>query len=156
MALTNQTLLERIAPYLPYGLKVYDYEMRQIYLCAGICFAENELLTHDNIDGSVERYSPYLLKPILRPISDLTKPCLEGGKFPFKDLKKEIGFDNWCEAYSNALDVLEDNAYSVRFSELTIRMPYEFVCYFLKHHFDVFGLIGCGHAIDINTLSDEI
>ena len=66
------------------------------------------------------------IKPILRPLSDLTK---EGFVYLHNYLTKEI-----------------DNDISL--------LHYRDIQILLKNHFDVFGLIEKGLAIDINTLKD--
>lgn len=89
--MTTQEKLEAFAPYYPHELKVITY-IHNIYT---VSF---------DIDVDVEKcVSPqdvvkFNLKPILRPLSDLTKPCLEGGKVPIVELAKECfkacyGFD---------------------------------------------------------------
>jgi len=123
--------LKHLAPYLPYGLKIQ---------CKRIHFKEYWVSTLKSIyydsldvvsDESVLSEGEY--KPILRPLSDLTN------------------------------NVFSDTAFSIESNESidSIYMSYrepsmgDFVCGFnelLENHFDVFGLIEKGLAIDVNTL----
>ena len=65
-------------------------------------------------------------KPILHPLSDLTDYVSQ-----------------------SLLDRIENSSSR----DLTESLNYNSVCYLLEHHFDVFGLIEKGLAIDINTLN---
>ena len=79
-------------------------------------------------------------KPILRPLSDLTQNEL------IQELGTTIGHldwitierDHWIRFYSHEY-WLND-------------IPYVMYKYLIKNHFDVFGLIKKGLAIDINTI----
>jgi hypothetical protein len=79
--------LNEIKHYLGTGLKMWSDEE--------FPFGESEFdrhtieLQHWNITGATVGK----LKPILRPLSDLIKPCLEGGKIPIVELAK-IAYDN--------------------------------------------------------------
>jgi hypothetical protein len=128
-----------LAPYLPYALKMYG---------------NKEVQTLEGLGDGIVKMKDFGLftpihgvKPILRPLSDLTKEIEHNGeKFvPFKKLgwrymEEELGSLIYCEygespkAVVNVIDYLDD--------------------YFslLSWHFDVFWLIEKGEAIDINTL----
>lgn len=163
----KQELLECIAPYYPYRLNVLDHrgdicEIVSIIGCDPFYEVKQEDVECDEVlfrtmsqNNQFGTSGMSQVKYILRPLSDLTKPCLEGGKVPIEELEEEIGVRNWCEAYYVALDSLIENVNSVRISELIQRMPYEFIKIFLKWHFDIHNLIEQGYAIDINTLKSE-
>jgi hypothetical protein len=131
--------LKDLAPYLTYGLKYVKYS------------DNNSPIRHDIMQGvstngiyacgDITPLSFKNCKPILRPLSDLTTShnifedkaiCFidesdNGGSFTIDDIYfkyKESSFSDWRNAY----------------------------LLLLKHHFDVFGLIEKGLAIDINTL----
>ena len=102
---------------------------RKIKGCSGdfICFTGN-----NNI-------SLLKLKPILRPLSDL------------KTIEKEIKL---VDSYWYVDDYLTekctvDKIYPLHVIEF---IPYAIMQVLLKYHFDVFGLIEKGLAIDINTI----
>ena len=135
--------LKHLAPYLPYGLKMISinhFEGDEIpwekwKLCS---------LSTDNKDSQFDEWwgddgDNFRLdsgfKPILRPLSDLTKP-LENGKSLDKVFKSEFGFVLPTKQEFFNISVCE-------WRELE---------YLFKHHFDVFGLIDKELAIDINTL----
>lgn len=148
MTLTNQELLERIAPYLPYRVKAYD---------------ENQDSKTDTIVGifrntldfnmwSPENSNIDIYKIVLRPISDLNKPCLEGGKVPIDlfDVYEENNFEfTDIQTYRLIVDIAKHGiTHDVKW------LPYGVIQQLYKWHFDIHGLIEQGYAIDINTLSN--
>jgi len=138
--------LKHLAPYLPYGLNgiiqdtIYDgwrstgskIELTSVYL-------------------SIFQ-NPKYVKPILRPLSDLAETIIYSNQnftplsFLFNSYKLENGWD-----YSNVnnfeLWVLESNGNASDES-----MTLNGYLYLFEWHFDVFGLIEKGLAIDINTI----
>ena len=135
-----------LAPYLPYGLKL-QYVVREKVEKTGIMkkIIHNEDETNPtkvSIDWNDAEHI-WMFKPILRPLSDLTKEIEHnGGKFvpidynAFRESKEHlIEFQNKFAHYKS--------------------VKYGIIERLLEWHFDVFGLIDSGLAIDINTLSDE-
>ncbi len=115
--------LKHLAPYLPYGLKYFvDYTDgdTEIVNLDG-AFIDELYLSNGLTCG----YQSETSKPILRPLSDLTK----------NEFVDDLG--KWYGDYQE-LD-LDDIDYGI-------------VKNYFKHHFDVFGLIEKGLAIDINTI----
>lgn len=114
--------LKHLAPYLPYGLTgICTEEFTGIETVYGISYYKGSsdvylITSFDDLD--IEYF-----KPILRPLSDLTK----------KEYKNSF--------YGNPLDYKIDE------------LPYKVFIKLLELHFDVFGLIEKGLAIDINTLN---
>ena len=126
----------------------------------------------------------------LRPLSDLTKPCLEGGKIPIvelakindKYLPKLATYTPYTEEWGNTCSAeirqyncdyicktgnMGDLVYQFSYWEKLQRFAFRdntrslpmavshqlgLFSYLFEHHFDVFGLIEKGEAIDINTL----
>ena len=139
-----------LVPYLPYGLKL-QYVVRDKVEKTGIMksIIHNEYETHPtkvSIEwGDAEHI--WMFKPILRPISDLDWIIkIEFDKYDSKrNYDKEI-INLFCE--ENGIDELLENL------ELS-SIRYECVEYMFKNHYDFFGLIEKGLAIDINTLSVE-
>ena len=128
--------IKHLAPYLPYKLMAYTMFdrtplFREIVPSNIMAF----------VDGDTEA------KPILRPLSDLTKEIdVDGEKFvPMERIPREIGIE-WCDLYSESMDCLENHPDKV------LMMPYEIFQVLLKLHFDVFGLIPAGLAVDINEV----
>lgn len=116
--------LKHLAPYLPYGLK---------YIYKGIEWD----LTHLETSTKDREY-----KPILRPLSDLTKEIEVNGE-------KFVPFDYISDYNPNTKEIYP----CVIMDDGIIEMHYwkDFEKLF-EWHFDVFGLIDAGLAIDINTL----
>ena len=77
----EQLTLEMLCGYLPYGISLIDEEINEKFYLAGINYSNNEVLIHDNIDGSIEEYGISFLKPIFRNLqTDLTKEIEHKGK----------------------------------------------------------------------------
>ena len=118
--------LKHLAPYLPYGLEIINNVNKKRELTIYYLNYWKE--------SGVE------LKPILRPLSDLTKEIKhDGDKF------------TPCTDYYYIKDELEelstlDSSY-IRYTR------YNVVKVLFELHFDFFGLIEKGLAIDINTLT---
>ncbi len=114
--------LKHLAPYLPYGLKVMvegkEYIMKSCFLTGSGHLA---VVTTNKVwkEGFPQRHV-IDTKPILRPLSDLTK-----------EEEKEL-----LAIQQNP----ENEIYGENFGAMQ---------WFLSKHFDVFGLIEEGLAIDI-------
>tara|TARA_R110000803_G_scaffold10007_5_gene31097 strand:+ start:1555 stop:1962 length:408 start_codon:yes stop_codon:yes gene_type:complete len=133
--MNNKLELKHLAPYLPYKVKVS--KIHCIHSGEGIG-SINHILTTKS-----DNY-----KPILRPLSDLTKEIeVDGNKFiPYED---DYLSDAIC-SYEN-LDLLCEYNGDIS-NDSTI--PYPIMSLLFQWHFDVFGLIEKGLAIDINTIKD--
>tara|TARA_B110000091_G_C13615724_1_gene390768 strand:- start:391 stop:747 length:357 start_codon:yes stop_codon:yes gene_type:complete len=114
--------LKHLAPYLPYGLKYVKYSYN------------NSPIRHDIMQGvstngiyacgDITPLSFKNCKPILRPLSDLTK----------------LGSnERW---WMTTIDL-----------GIT-KLGYESIQELLEEHYDIFNLIEKGLAIDINTLEN--
>lgn len=120
--------LEYLAPYLPYGLKIEN--------------SIGKITELGLADASYHLDKGF--KPILRPLSD----CYEYEHLEV-DLKEFVQFGKWSDSNDDFLEHLYDSHYDFNVMN---KAPYEIMIFFIKHHFDVFGLIDKGLAIDINTL----
>lgn len=106
MSLTNQQLLECITPYLPYVVKAYD-ENQEIKTdtIVGIYGNVFDFANWSPINSHIQNY-----KLVLRPLSDLTKPCLEGGEVPILKLIKYVCNDKYIvvniQNYNNTCTAL--------------------------------------------------
>ena len=125
--------LKHIVGYLPYGLKMIN-EFEDIWNINMSAFSAN-------LDKVITSS-----KPILRPLSDLTKEIeVNGEKFV-----PEEYFNNNCNKYylpeywNAVLFIQAENIFSVNYA--IIQKLYEW-------HFDIHDLIGKDLAIDINTLT---
>lgn len=126
--------LKHIAPYLPYGLNIlYWNGLAKEYIeILQVLHYENR-----HVLGSEKH------KPILRPLSDLTKEIeYNGEKFVPSDWisKNYIG-----SKFDMDIKIL----YQFKTYE---HLPYTVIENLLKWHFDVFGLIEQGLAFNINAL----
>ncbi len=136
--------LKHLAPYLPYGLKL-QYVVREKVEKTGIMKSiihdKNE--THPtkvSIDGSDAEHI-WMFKPILRPLSDLNKELFE--RFPngfFGFIPKSLLSEN----LQMQLDIFNlPNIVDLKVTDYQKLLGW---------HFDIFGLIEQGLAVDINTL----
>jgi len=130
--------LKHLAGYLPYKVKVS--KIHTLNIGNGIGGISHVLTTHS------KNY-----KPILRPLSDLTKEIeVNGEKFVPIEILNELFEINGLENTGNGYMI-----YGVR-SENAIIAVDEMIDYIEKlyeWHFDIHNLIKNGLAIDINTLN---
>lgn len=121
--------LKHLSPYLPYELKVVYIEECNIETIIGLNI---ETITTDCDDCDYDE-----LKPILRPLSDLSKQ-IDGNvnNVRYYSMLKS------CYSESDIANV----------KDFPLTQKYEDFQIMLSYHFDVFGLIPAGLAIDINTL----
>lgn len=128
--------IEHLAPYLPYGLKVkWGADIADL-----IGLIRDAVVLNGEFWMSSQKTSIENIKPILRPLSDLTKEIEVNGEkfFPIKQLDAYHNFS--MMHYS---DIVKDPT----------RYPYTIVQRLLELHFDVFGLIPNNLAIDLNSLN---
>ena len=138
--------VKHLAPYLPYALKV-QYIVRDKVEKTGYMrsISHNEDEAHPtrvSINHNYEEHI-WMFKPILKPISDLkSELILEHFKY-----WEEVEF------YGNSFSIKGKGMImqGYDFDDL----PYTLVQKLLEFHFDLFGLIEKGLAVDINTLSVE-
>ena len=121
--------LKHLSMYLPYKLKVLRPDNKTILEVYGIignliCHKENDQLTYSGLTGC---------KPILHPLSDLTPEYL------MVDSNLDI-----CDQ----IELSELMSQKMNFAHLR----YGLAAHLFENHFDCFGLIESGLAIDINTL----
>lgn len=168
--------IKHIAPYLPYGLKVQHESIDEDV--TEICNIESlslDCVTFDNgcdfyFDDS--EYDNPIIKPLLRPLSDLYKEI--NGVVGIIELAK---IEHPCSAYhilrSKVVEVAGDNQSSMSFKYdlednyfinsnfdcddeyYPIMYQLDLFTYLFHHHYDIFGLIDKGLAIDLNSISHE-
>ena len=148
--------LKNLAPYLPYGLKgICTEEFTGIETVYGISYYKDSsdiYLTTSFDDLYIEYF-----KPILRPLSDLTKEINYGlSTYAFTYLF-EIGDCDGCvfefeHGNIKTIKALENISKYNSYNDINY-LPNAVVNMMYEHHFDVFGLIEQGLAIDINTLN---
>lgn len=138
--------LKHLAPYLPYGLEFillrYD---KDIFVCQGLRIHKYSggdyiMAIHENGEYNISIDGDWY-KPILRLMSDLTR-----AEF------KQIWEDSQCEKEEDDW-VLEAISGGHIFCYADFQnITYRGIETLLANHFDVFGLITAGLAIDINTI----
>jgi len=133
--------LKHLAPYLPYGLKILDNIRGRNHIND-----DTYLLEPKNIHRCLT-FASENEKPILRPLSDLTKEIEHNGE-KFVPIRKLL------EANSFNLEKMEtEYINSFAKSMVEIQMAYDDAQLLLRWHFDIFGLIEKDLAVNINTLS---
>ena len=116
-----------------------------IYQMSGVY--ETSVVEGFNYDNNVKTDK---LKPILHPLTDLTKEIEYNGKVfvPITRLKLlyEFESDNVCaiRMYINA-----------GWTSSIVELPLDIVLQLISWHFDIAGLIDKGEAIDVNTLDEN-
>ena len=127
--------LKHLAPYLPYGLKVSSLHTLN---------AETGIGNINHIVKAVNQGKKQY-KPRLRPLSDLNTKIYFKGNFiiPIEYIKNNFECFNFD--YDDTFILSED---SVNYKYL----PFMIICKLFEWHFDVFGLIEKGLAIDINDV----
>lgn len=143
--------IEHLAAYLPYGLSVCFIDKGVIYRkdkLKSLVINDKNVCANliNNING---------IKPILRSLSDLTKEIEHNGeKFvPIERLKEIFNcniedFDIDEKLNLNIFNRFE--YFNIGFTDIL-----EMIEKLYSWHFDVFGLIEFGLAIDINQLNNN-
>ena len=135
------TKQEFLAMSLPYGLKCKDSDLlepNKIYKYIGTFYQVDNETGYEKV------------KPILHPLSDLTKEIEHNGEVfvPTTKLKLlyEFESDNICiiRMYINA-----------GWTSSIVELPLDIVLQLISWHFDIAGLIDKEEAIDVNTLDEN-
>ena len=120
--------LKHLAPYLPYGLKVCLNNTTYKRSLIGINLESEMVHLTSNEDNETHHFY-FNIKPILRPLSDLTE---------VKDSNVLFAFGAINDHFFNRVE-----KGFISYGQMT---------FLLESHYDIFGLIEKGLAIDINTL----
>lgn len=142
--------IEHLAPYLPYGIKVGLYangvlktthKLKHDTLGITRYHISTDVILDDNVDSKYK----FEYKPILRPMSELFN---DDGDCIIESLIGGLQEIQWCDAYDEWTEIFTDNPLHDRL----LQAPYEITQALFKNHYDVFGLIKKGLAVDINTI----
>ena len=151
----NRLEIKHLSPYLPYGLKVKYSE--------GVHYNEFPFNRIDSIDPEGVRISGIELwvlfqniKPILRSLSDLTKEIEHNGErfVPLEELKR-VGLENiyvFEDLSGKSHLCLDENNRGPGYTDLMLFGLAYYRDKAIEWHFDVFGLIEKGLAININDI----
>jgi len=140
--------LRHLAPYLPYGLAVTQTTQENSFVIDGIRKVKDYyvVIAH-NDDGSFFERGMNYVKPLLRPLSDLTKEIEHNGEI--------IIPANWLHNhYSNTPNWFEHSEQWIKDKD-DLRdtiCEYCVVQKLIEWHFDVWGLIENGLAIDKTSM----
>lgn len=164
--------LKHLAPYLSYGLKGMHITREIMYVNSLYYppYDNNEFRTKCPIQGcGIGGYMNSKLedfKPILRPLSDLTKEIEINGEIIVPYYWFEVlGFVKSASLGFNSIKFQFDPYYSVFIcerqngikynleeeQERINQLPYNIIQKLLECQFDIFGLIEKGLAIDLNS-----
>lgn len=130
--------LKHLCSYLPYGLKYFiDFEDGDTIISTVDGIIENEIYLSSGNETLIE---DKMSNPILRPLSDLVdSEEIEVDGKEFVAIDYFIGGDS--DEILNACKIND-----LRF------LPYNIIEKLLEWHFDIFGLIDAGLAIDYNRI----
>lgn len=148
--------IRHLAPYLPYELNILITESGEIVkmLSLDAILFRNQVAIETN-RGS---FGSMWFKPILRPLSDLTKEIkYDLSTYAFIDLF-EIGECDGCvyefeHGNIKTINSISSIAQNSSYHDINY-LPHAVVNMMIEYRFDVFGLIDAGLAIDINTLTN--
>ena len=155
--------LKHLAPYLPYGLKC-KWNQSKPFELKGLQHGSDSVNNEMWIWKDKTYFIGYLYecKPILRPLSDLTEDIVIGNvKFiPIdilfeKEHPRHLSKRYYSETFYNYASVSHNGTavnLKVYLGKIIEQNPRWIFEYLLIWHFDVFGLIEKGLAIDINTI----
>ena len=147
--MNDQLELKHLAPYLPYGLKIKENSgLKRVLTLKWLRYREDDGRPIVGVGINSMEINMYHeeFKPILRPLSDLTKEIEyngEGELTYFDVLEGGAVYISWCESKESGkpISINQINGW-----------PWRQMVKLFEWHFDVFGLIEKGLAIDINTL----
>ena len=141
----NKLELKHIAPYLPYGLEVQTG--KSVWLLTNI---SSEGFTRVLISGVSNLEHVTDIKPILRPMSDLFKLIdWDNNSNPYM-LGRKMGLIQITE---DGNPLIVEELYAEQCESPGVCLDARYCNWWLfEHHFDVFGLLEKGLAIDKNTI----
>lgn len=137
--------LKHLSPYLPYSLILQNRAFpHQLIILEGLDFEKNYIISTSKDIYGEKRKNTYCnegaIKPILRPLSDLTK-IITINKNSFIPSEEYSFISEYLTELSNL--------------NHTYVKHIQYKCFeiLVELHFDVFGLIEKGLAININSLN---
>ena len=141
----DKLTIQHLSAYLPYRLKVISNVNNHLYEVIGI--TKDEICIDDSTQGW---FSYNLFKPVLRPMSYLTKEIEHNGeKFvPFDRLEKDFGvkLDEDGDLLIDYYNIGECDSPWTGFG---------IIQRLLSYHFDIWELISSGLAVDINQVKGD-
>ena len=137
----NKLTIKELAPYAPYNLKV-QLGVTERDLTAISCDSKYVFVTEYIGARKKQMAGIESIKPLLRPLSDLTNEIEHNGeKFVFSDLY-----------FTNNKIIKAQNPNNCLFNNMLNDLDYNSIQLLLRYHFDVFGLIERGLALPIKKM----
>lgn len=155
--------LKHLAAYLPYNLQLLFEKSGRITAMIG-CYQSDNLHIIDYNDGSDYNLTIWNFKPILHPLSDLTKEIEVNGEIfiPIDKIKAELlGVDwlvfgeskyGWTGFIDQSNNSQANHIPIYMKNEIMDECSYLFYQKLCEWHFDLFGLIDAGLAVNINNV----
>ncbi|QEL01100.1 hypothetical protein FKG96_09870 [Olivibacter sp. LS-1] len=134
--------LKHIAPYLPYGLKVQYIHTGEVGIIRNLVDIDDYYTIKIGIDYKDSEHI-WMFKPILRPLSSLKNDIVIDG----------LKFNPFLRLYNLFLIEVSENL-EVEVNMNNIMEGYCVVTQLISWHFDVFGLIDRGLAVESTKLED--
>lgn len=131
------TTLEKLSAYLPYQLMCWVDKNKKARMDS--VYADGTCTFHELVES--EKGFKY--------ITPMLKPIREADKYIQKEfLKHDKGL--WCDENCINLFCKSKLRTSEELSELDLsKLPYDSIQWLLKNHYDVFGMIEAGEAIEL-------
>lgn len=133
--------LRHIAPYLPYELEFKDPETVTPGVMVAIVAGMPGLLFYENKD-EIYYFDLGRIKPLLLPLSELRSE-----KYINIFFEKD-GFMDEVTETNNQLQDCNNFINQFKITDNDYCHPYNFFSLLFQHHFDVFGLINAGLALN--------
>ena len=127
--------LKHVAPYLPYDLK-YEHKV-----------SDNDFAIFTLEPFRLNTFDFLRCKPILRPLEDLHK--IKDDLIIANDFYDKVEISLCGKGINYRGKGMLCDYYN------TDQLPYNIIQVLFNYHYDVFGLIPKGLAIDINTIEHE-
>lgn len=144
--------LKHLSPYLAYGLQLSVESIWPRFICPLVVANYSaDLRNGINPLEVIQRGA----KPILRPLSDLTKEIEHNGErfVPSVKIGIHVSRNHVKEMPKEfSLEIQGDVKYRIKGFYNYTYLKYSETQKLLEWHFDLFGLIENGLAVDINTL----
>lgn len=148
----DKLTLEHLAPYFPYGLKCHNMgntdEEGHAFVSEIVGLDQDTVwVSHEHEDDDYAYSDTF---PLLRPLSDLTKEIEHNCE---RFVPKEVLIDRYDLKFDENDDFFLDY-YCIGETD-SPWTGYHIIQLLIQWHFDVFGLIDKGLAIDINSIEGK-
>lgn len=151
---------DKLIPYLPYDLYFMEYLPRALTTIAPVKWSVEKFEFKKQLNPvTLNSFDYEKSKPILRPLSDLTRLIAHNGRTftPLAQLlvsmpDADFRFRNYNDAVIECWNESNEDTLKFYLPPIMGMNSYQHVQHLISWHFDVFGLIPKGLAINFNTL----